>query len=311
MERTLGPRNVGDILKETFTIYGKNFWRFTAIISVAAVPSTIIGTIVDLLFPAHGEMAHRNAASFFIILPLYLLAFVLSILTAGTATHAIAEQYVKQPINFGRAFGFSWNRLSDMFWAVVLVILAVWGITAGAVMISLFIAIFGRMHELSSGLIFLAMTLVAIIAAVYLIVRWAFAIPTALLEGHGPTTALSSSSSLVKQNWWRVLGILLLLGLILVAIVLILLMPAIIGAIGAAIAGDITAANTELPTWALVWAIIATLIANIVCTPLFTIGQTLLYFDLRVRKQGYNLDALANELGLTSTVTDSTATPPI
>lgn len=306
MERTLGPRNVGDILKETFTIYRKNFWRFAAIVLIAAIPNTI-AIIVDLLFPSHGEIANRNAASFFIMLPLYLLTFVLSILTVGATTHAVAEQYFKQPINFGRAFSFSWNRLSDMFWASVLAVLAIWGITAGTTLISLFIAIFifSRMSEAFLALIFIPVLLVAMVAAIYLGTRWAFAIPTALLEGHGPTKALSSSSSLVKQNWWRVLGILLLLGLILMAIALILVMPIVTGVIGAAAAG------TELPTWLLAWAIVGTLIANIVCAPLFTIGETLLYFDLRVRKHGYSLDALANELGLTSAPVDTGSSPPV
>lgn len=211
MNRALGSRNVEDILKETFNIYKGNFWRFTAIVSVAAVPSAVVGTIVDLLFPTHAEIANGNPASLFILLPLYLFAFAASVLTAGAAIHAVAEQYFSRPIHFGRAFAFAWNRMSDMFWAVVLAVLAVWGILVGAILISLMISIIGGMHELSTALIFAAMIIVAVLAVIYLTVRWAFVLPTALLEGHGPTAALSHSAALVKQNWWRVLGILLLL----------------------------------------------------------------------------------------------------
>lgn len=95
--------------------------------------------------------------------------------------------------------------------------------------------------------------------------------------------------------------------MILWAIIVILSIPAVIGAVGAAVTGDITGATMGLPTWLLVWAIIATLIANIVTIPIFTIGETLLYFDLRVRKQGYDLNTLSSELGLASPPTDAVA----
>jgi hypothetical protein len=37
-------------------------------------------------------------------------------------------------------------------------------------------------------------------------------------------------------------------------------------------------------------------LGNILSTPIFTIGITLLYYDLRARKEEYNLDDLAEEL---------------
>jgi hypothetical protein len=46
MERTLGPRKLGGIINETFTIYGRNFWRFVAISNVVTLPITIIAIIV-------------------------------------------------------------------------------------------------------------------------------------------------------------------------------------------------------------------------------------------------------------------------
>jgi hypothetical protein len=59
----------------------------------------------------------------------------------------------------------------------------------------------------------------------------------------------------------------------------------------------------------MIWALIGGAIGSIISLPIFAIGQTLLYFDLRARKQGYSLDVLADELGF-RTPTDTVASLP-
>lgn len=112
------------------------------------------------------------------------------------------------------------------------------------------------------------LSILAIAGISYLGVRWIFVLQAALLEGLGPTGALSRSSTLVKRNWWRVLGIMLVVFLITAAVSAILgIMPVVGGIIG-----------------------------GIIATPIGTIGSILLYYDLRVRKEGYTVEALASEL---------------
>ena len=65
-------------------------------------------------------------------------------------------------------------------------------------------------------------------------------------------------------------------------------------------------AAPTFPSWML-WALIGGAIGGIISLPIFVIGITMLYFDLRVRKQDYSLNALASELGLPSTATDTVA----
>jgi len=65
-------------------------------------------------------------------------------------------------------------------------------------------------------------------------------------------------------------------------------------------------ATPAFPTW-MIWTLIGGAIGGIISLPIFVIGITLLYFDLRVRKQGYSLDALADELGLRRTSVDTVA----
>jgi len=311
MNGTLGQRNLRDILRDTFTIYGRNFWRFVAIVSIVAVPSAVVGFIVNMLFPIYGEGMTGALSNAIISIPLGLAVFAASILMAGAVIHAVSEQYFNQPVSIGRAYSFAWHRLGAMFWAVVLYVLAISGIFLAAMLAAILISVIvsvttgGISDWLTAFAIAGPIVLVVAPAAIYLGIIWNFMVQTALLEGCGPTSALSRSASLVKGNWWRVLGIILLLLTIVSIIGIILYMPAMMGTISETTAGFIPYAATEPPNWVIAWTTIGGLIGNIICVPFFTIGETLLYFDLRFRKQGYNLDALANELGLRSISTDT------
>jgi hypothetical protein len=314
MERSLGPRNVGDILKETFTIYKNNFWRLAAVVGIVTVPLFIISFVINLMTNGEGISSHAAlpVSYYFVLIPLYFFSFVAGILMQGAIIHAISEQYFYQPLNVGRAYSFAWRRTGSMVLAVFLTVLALTGIIFAAVIFALFFYL--PMHQVLGNQVGVAISIllaaIGILAVIYLGITWAFILQTASLEHCGATDAMSRSAALVKKNWWRVLGIVLLFGIILWAIVTILLIPLIIIAAASAITGAIPEATPELPTWLLICAMAIMLIAYIIATPIFTTGETLLYFDLRVRKEQYSLDGLSHELELPSMATEQTTSPP-
>lgn len=313
MNRTLKPRNLGDILSDTFTIYKNNFWRLAAIVAIVAVPIAVLYLIVELLFPAHDGGATGTLANAIFSLLLSVTSSVVFLLMGGAVIHAVSEQYFNQPVNIGRAYSFAWDRLSDMFWATVLAGLAIYGILVAATIISLFtsMAIGVGISGWQGMMAFTAILLIiATPPALYLGITWTFIVQAALLEDCGPRAALSHSSALVKRSWWRVLGIVLLLVIIVMIITMIFYMPAIISYVKQFAAGFVPYATIEPPIWVMIATMIGGLIGDIICIPIFTISATLLYFDLRVRKQNYSLDALANELGLTSAPADTGANLP-
>ncbi len=124
-------------------------------------------------------------------------------------------------------------------------------------------------------------TIIGIPFAIYFMIRWLFYLPAALLEGVGPRAALSRSSALVKGNWWRVLGVLIVIDIIVSVIALPL--------------------SFILNTIVLQNYLIGLIVGGIVgalLMPILSTGFTLLYFDLRVRKEQYSLDKLAHELNI-------------
>jgi len=260
MSTKLNPRNIGDILGDTFRIYGGNFWDLVAITAIVLGVLGIIEIIAGLgslpLVITGGEieaLAGWVIAGLIIMVVAYIVG---GILVVGALIHAVSEQYLRQRISIRQAYGFAWRRLGAMLGAGILASLAIGGIVAVAVSVAALSWV---------GWILLV---VGSCASIYLMIRWIFVLPAALLEGLGPTAALSRSSALVKKNWWRVLGITLVVALISAAISLILGMIPTVGAI----------------------------LASILVTPIYMIASTLLYYDLRVRKEGYSLEALASEL---------------
>ena len=120
----------------------------------------------------------------------------------------------------------------------------------------------------------MSITIIGIPFAVYFAVRWDFIWQAALVERVGPRAALSRSSDFVRANWWRVVGIMLVV--IIIASVIGLLLALILGLI----------------------PILGPIIETILLTPIPTIAHTLLYYDLRVRKEQYGLKSLAGELDI-------------
>ncbi len=124
----------------------------------------------------------------------------------------------------------------------------------------------------------LSLLLIGIPIFFYVAVVWFFADEAIMIEGMR-LGALGRSADLVSRNWWRVFGI----G---AAYVVILL--------GAAIAAGLVTNGLLIisPFLATIWiAAVGT-----VLTPFVLIGRTLVYLDLRARKEGYSLDVLAAEL---------------
>ena len=115
----------------------------------------------------------------------------------------------------------------------------------------------------------------------YLLVSWFFAGQAIMLEDKGPIDALERSRALVTGTWWRVFGI----GVVFVLVVL-----------GAVLATTVVLILVSLGSTPL--AIILQAIAHAMIFPIVPIGATLVYLDLRVRKENYTLDAFRAEVGL-------------
>jgi hypothetical protein len=101
----------------------------------------------------------------------------------------------------------------------------------------------------------------------------------------------------VKGRWWGTFGV-VVLGTILVGIV----EAALVG-----LTAVFTTIDTADPTLgSFVVGTGATVLASLIATPFAAAFVTVLYFDLRVRKEAFDLQLLANQIGVDP---ESAATP--
>ena len=126
----------------------------------------------------------------------------------------------------------------------------------------------------------LSFLLIGIPLLIYIVVTFFFYIPAIMIEGQRPIAALGRSAELVRGSWWRVFGI----GIVFVILLLVSLFIA-------SIPGFLLVMVNE-PMGNLLLNM-----GSVFVTPIGFVGTTLVYFDLRVRKEDYTLETLASEIG--------------
>ncbi len=155
----------------------------------------------------------------------------------------------------------------------------------------------------------LSITIIGIPFAIYFAFRWAFFAFPVLYEGTTARNALRRSTELVKGTWWRVCGIMIAISLI--AFMIMFILQTSYGMIFSAFIGNTGAEGANLYQTLLRlfapspndvgWGfyIIHTLGSLIIAgfiMPIGTIGYALLYFDLRIRKEAFDIERMAADV---------------
>jgi hypothetical protein len=231
--------------------------HFGALATVAVV-CTGVPLLLRLFLEASGGL--------FTSFPLFFLytisLVVLSLVATGATVFIVAESYLGRPISAREALARATPYLGRILVCSLVMALIV-------------------------ALGFLLLFIPGIILAVGL----ALAIPAVVLEpGTSATAALSRSWELTRGSRWRILGLgLTLLVLIYVPFVAItglfaMILPrASVESLGPASVGSIAALSIGGLVQMLIY-------------PLFYCVLTVTYYDLRVRKEGFDLELLASSL---------------
>jgi Membrane domain of glycerophosphoryl diester phosphodiesterase len=126
-----------------------------------------------------------------------------------------------------------------------------------------------------------------IIPGIIAFVRLALAPPVLVVEDVRGTQAVRRSWRLTSGNFWRLLGLLVLSTLIATVGVLIITIPTELLALLVGPAGwPISALGSTL--------------ATVLITPFSMLIIVLFYFDMRIRKEGFDIEMMAQELAPTS-----------
>jgi hypothetical protein len=122
------------------------------------------------------------------------------------------------------------------------------------------------------------------VATFYLGASWLVAPVVVVVEGAGPLAALGRAWKLAEGHRWRVIGI---QGLLLILNVVLSLLIGALFAVGG---------SGDEPGLALVVQNLVNFASTIIWAPVQWIAFTVLYYDLRVRKEAFDLQLAAEAL---------------
>ena len=259
-----GPWNLGRLLGDTFGTYFKKWYYYIAIVTPFTIAAMLVAwalapTIAEWweLLNTYSETDPAIVRPLFIYFCFTLLQLLINMIIDAAMScplsHAMGQQYTTGNISIGRTFGASAKRVVNVLIAVLLR-----SIVVGA----------------------LAITVIGIPLAIYFQIKWLFVTQAILFEGKSITEALSRSSNLVSDNWWRVLGY------VIVLIIIVFAFGFIMGFIQGLML-DIFNFSTAVNGFDFYLTIV-----EIIAAPVFVIATTLLYFTLRVEKERYHLGKL-------------------
>jgi len=264
----LRPLGLGEVLDDIFRVYRRHFGLLCGIALVLSVPTYVIqlvsGTADQIGFATSiiGQLTRPAALigenppappNLALVGLMYLVVIVVVPFTMGAVTWAAIALALGQPVSVRSAL----RAVARRYWAL-----------------------------LGLAVLYVLLTPVALCLPVFiwLVVRWAVAVPAMLAEGIGPIRALDRSWTLTRGHWWRLFAILL---------VAYLLSSAVQGALSV-FAFPIAVVVPFIPQ-IVRGAIVLTMTtaSQVIVLPVVYLAVVLLYFDLRIRREDFDLDQLA------------------
>jgi hypothetical protein len=267
------PRRVGEILDAAIKLYIGNARTLMGTVAVVAVPLQIMFGIVLLSIYTN---PHDISTGFTNIGQSYTPAVSNARLGASAITwignligtslvlaacvKALSDAYLGQRPRVGDSLRFGLRRLLPL---IVLVVV----------------------RFIGNALAFVLL----IVPGVWLYPAWSVAVPALMIEGTGPFRSLGRSRRLVKGSWWRTAGVLL---------VTEILTLVVSGLIQGLLTGAALASGNPSVLFAVAITTLAAIVAAVLLQPFTAAVIVVIYYDVRIRREGYDLELMAEQLGI-------------
>jgi MFS family permease len=289
----LRPLSVGDMIDRTIRLIRANIVLF---IGIALIPYLIVEIVLrvsglsqtfdpndlaQLLEPgATGTLSARRLqpGNPVAISVAVVVATVVSMILYGSLTAAVGERYLGRSITVRQAFERGLRASVPLFFSLVVALI---GFVVLFLVLAVALAVFS-----SSALVALAV-IIGFIAIIF-VMPWAFLSiavlgPIIVVEHLGPLAAIRRSFHLMDKARLRTLGLYILVAII----------ASILGLIFSVL--FLVSFVTD-PTVRAVLQTIASVASSTISAPLIYGALVILYYDLRVRKEAFDLQLAAEAL---------------
>lgn len=296
----LHPMGIGELLDRSFRLIREYFWLFFFII---LIPQGISFLVAKGLQVSLGGMAIEQAPVPFgagLGISAILGGFIFIILqfwAQGALIHAVSETYLGHNTSIGGSYGAMRRILGRLLGTMILMVILLLLVPLFASMlVGIFIALLSPvgMNKVVAGIFIFIVAVVAIWAFFRMFMNWLMVDKVVVLERIGWIKSLKRSTELMKgrtePGFWKSnkmkAGLILLLGVLIgIGIELIFQIP---GVLFTFVLGGNLVIQTVME--------ILSIVGKTLATAFTATAMILFYYDIRLRKEGFDLKMMAENL---------------
>ena len=260
----LRPLAVGEIIDVAIKIWRRHLPTLARIVFVVVAPVQVLSALVAAsVGPSDigNPSADTHAVAGWVagMLTAQALSALAFLIASAAVLRAVSVAYLGGEPDWRDSLRAATTRLGSLIWLGLL---------------------------MGGGLLLAAVAL--FVPFIWLGVSWSVAFPVLIAEGQRGTGAMRRAFRLVRGRWWPTFGALLLAFMFQFFVGLVLGIPL----------GLLTASRDAGSVAAIALTALVSIVSSVITTPFMAAVLVLIYFDLRVRKEGFDLELLSQGVGV-------------
>ena len=294
MTTDLRPLTLGELFDRAFTLYKRNLWLFVGIIAFPSLVTLVLAIFTQVFQrvlltvgqsddPSVGTMVTLGVMIIGIFV-LFVVYWVVYMVALGATTYAVAELYVGRRTSVTEAYGGIRRRIGALLVLMLLVGLRFIGVFLAAALILVIAgAAAALVHPIIAGLVFVVGLLAAGLVSFYLMLRYGMSVPALIVESLSPSDAIRRSVDLSHGRLGHLFLLVLCSMVITYAAIAIFQLPFLVGAM-------VFPPESATSFWLNIVGAVTGTFASAFTTPFLVIGLALLYYDARIREEGFDVE---------------------
>lgn len=299
LHRRLRPMGFADILDEAIELYRRNFILLFGIGAIVCGPLAVVQLVLKSPTLRSDKVDPTTFLMYFLHTLLVLfIAWIGMIILTGALTFATSENFLGRKTSVLACYGRVLKPsvvfkfvLSNLLAGIATLVAAL--PTAALIGGGVALLISGRGEQVAtivSGVLLMLLGFAAVLIPIYVATRLCFSTPTFFLESTGPVSALRRSWVLMKGRMLRTFGILAVVSTVVGIVKTVVLAPLMVPLMRT------TMANGEPSASILAVQTVVSAVLDAFLTPVSCMALILVYYDARIRSEGFDLEILAAEL---------------
>ena len=297
-----------DILDQAVAVYRENFVVLLGVYAVGYLPFwLLVGSSAHFLSGAliraiaytgtssapEPEFLEALLGLMLLLLVVFAAVFIVEPVVTGAMARAVSEQLLGRRTTIRAAYRALRGRVPALVLSSLVRLIAVYGAYNVLSLLAFVAGLPAPLLGIGGITLVLVLHLAALLAASLLFIYLAFLGQIIVIEQRGTADALTRSWRLVSGRLWRTSATAGFLVLLVVALTLAFQLPAFV-ALG------LWGPLADTPEGAAVMTILVVIIlaiTSLLASPIMAVGSTVMYYDLRVRREGFDMAMMAAAVG--------------